>query len=86
MKEKVKDVLIRAAKTFWQGAVAYLVASFSTQLGAIDLFSLDALKEVGIGLLVGALAAGLSATWNAVIQPALDKLKVKGGVTTDESK
>ena len=86
MKEKLKDVAIRALKTFWQGAMAYLVTSFSVQLGTIDLFSVEALKEVGIGLLIGTLAAGLSAAWNGVIAPILDKYKVKGGGSTDEVK
>lgn len=27
-----KDVAIRAMKTFWQSGVAYLVATFSTQM------------------------------------------------------
>ena len=86
MKNKIKDVVIRALKTFWQGAAAYLVATFGTQMGSIDLFSTDALKEVGIGLVVGALAAGLSAAWNGVIAPILEKYKLKGGGSTDEIK
>lgn len=73
MSENVKDILIRALKTFWQGAVAYLLTSFGAQIGTIDLFSLDALKEVGLGLITGALAAGLSATWNGAIKPLLNK-------------
>ena len=32
MKNKIKDVLTRAAKTFWQAAVAYIVAAIGTQL------------------------------------------------------
>lgn len=79
----MKDILIRALKTFWQGSIAYLITAFGTQLGAIDLFSVEALKEVGVGLLIGALAAGLSATWNGVIAPIVDKYKV---VTPHESK
>lgn len=75
MKNKVKDVLIRAAKTFWQAAAAYLVATFGTQLAGVDIFNAEALGNVLIGLAVGALAAGLSATWNGVIAPGLDKLK-----------
>lgn len=67
----MKDVAIRALKTFWQAAVAYLVAVLST---GVDLFSGDVIK----GLLVGAFAAGLSAAWNGVVQPLLNKWK--GGV------
>ena len=68
----MKDVAIRALKTFWQSAVAYLVAALSTQ--GVDLFE----REVIGGLLIGALAAGLSASWNGAVQPVLNKLK--GGV------
>lgn len=67
----MKDIAIRALKTFWQSAVAYLVAALST---GVDLFE----GEVVSGLIIGALAAGLSASWNGVVQPRLNKLK--GGV------
>ena len=66
-----KDIAIRALKTFWQAAVAYLVASLSA---GVDLFE----GEVIGGLLIGALAAGISASWNGVVQPMLDKCR--GGV------
>ncbi len=66
-----KDIAIRALKTFWQSAIAFLVASLSQ---GVDLFE----GEVIGGLFIGALAAGISASWNGVIQPKLDKLK--GGV------
>lgn len=67
MKEKSKDVAIRALKTFVQSSIAYLVAA----IGAVDVFD----KGVGEGLLIGALAAGISASWNGVIQPMLNLLK-----------
>ena len=67
-----KDIAIRSLKTFWQSAIAYLVASLGTQ--GIDLFE----GEVIGGLLIGALAAGLSASWNGVVQPKLDKYKGGG--------
>ena len=66
-----KDIAIRALKTFWQSAIAYLVAALST---GVDLFEGDVIG----GLLIGALAAGISASWNGAIQPVLDKYK--GGV------
>lgn len=66
-----KDIAIRALKTFWQSAVAYLVAALST---GMDLFEGDVIG----GLLIGALAAGISASWNGVVQPRLDKLKGGG--------
>jgi hypothetical protein len=67
----LKDVAFRALKTFWQSALAYLVASLGT---GVDLFE----GEVISGLLIGGLAAGLAASWNGVVQPRLHKLK--GGV------
>ena len=63
-----KDVAIRALKTFWQSAIAYLVAALGT---GVDLFE----GEVISGLLIGALAAGISASWNGAIQPVLNRLK-----------
>ena len=70
-----KDVTVRALKTFWQSAVAYLLASLSTQMAGVDVFDIQALKSVGTGLLIGAVAAGLSASWNGVVQPILNKYK-----------
>ena len=67
-----KDIIVRALKTFWQTAIAYLVASLSQ---GVDLFE----GEVIGGLLLGALAAGISASWNGAVQPVLNKLK-GGGV------
>ena len=63
-----KDVAIRALKTFWQSAIAYLVMSLSQ---GIDLFEVEVIG----GLLIGALAAGISASWNGVVQPVLNRLK-----------
>ena len=64
----MRDIAIRALKTFWQSAIAYLVASLGQ---GIDLFE----GEVVGGLLIGALAAGICAVWNGVCQPMLDKCK-----------
>lgn len=61
-----KDIAIRALKTFWQAAIAYLVASLGQ---GIDLFE----GEVIGGILIGALAAGISASWNGVCQPLLER-------------
>ena len=63
-----KDVAIRALKTFWQSAIAYLVAALST---GVDLFEVEVIS----GLLIGALAAGISASWNGAVQPVLNRLK-----------
>ena len=70
-----KDVAIRAMKTFWQSSIAYLLATFSTQMSGVDVLDLHDLQSVFGGLLIGALAAGLSASWNGVVQPILDKCK-----------
>lgn len=77
MKEKVKDVLLRAAKTFWQAAFAYLVTAFGSQFADIGAFDPDALQNAGLALLVGAIAAGCSATWNGVIAPFIKKFTGK---------
>lgn len=61
----MKDVAIRAGKTFWQAAVAYLVATLTQGVEVFD-------EGVIGGLVIGAVAAGLSAAWNCVV-------KVKGG-------
>lgn len=79
MKEKAKDVAIKATQRFLQAAAAYLVAAFSTQMAGVDVFDLHTLKSVAGSLVIGAFAAGLSASWNGVIQPMLNKLK--GGET-----
>lgn len=67
MNAKIKDILVRAIKTFVQAAGAYLIASLS---GA-DFFSGDKTKEFWMGLALAAGAAGISAAWNAVIPPAV---------------
>jgi hypothetical protein len=65
----MNDVIRRALKTFVQASIAYLVATISAQ--GVDVFD----KGIIGGLLIGALAAGISASWNGVFQPMLDKLK-----------
>lgn len=57
MSQEVKDVAIRALKTFVQAAVAVLVAGYAS---ATDIDGVKALA-------VGAIAAGVSAAWNAVL-------------------
>ena len=63
-----KDIALRALKTFWQSAIAYLVASLSQ---GVDLFEVEVIG----GLIIGAIAAGISASWNGAVQPVLNKLK-----------
>ena len=53
-----KDIGIRCLKTFIQGAVAYLAVSVSTT----DFNNKEAIK----GLIIGAIAGGVSALMNIV--------------------
>ena len=55
MKEKIKDIVIRAVKTFIQGFLGALVVSVETDL------------TITKSVLIGALAAGISAVTNLVI-------------------
>ena len=70
-----KEVFIRAMKTFWQSGIAYIVATLGSKMAGVDVFDIDSVKSVLGGLLIGGLAAGLSASWNGVIQPKLNKYK-----------
>lgn len=60
---KAKDILIRALKTFVQAFLSYL--SIDGFFGVTDY---TALKKIALSLLIGALAAGVSAVWNALIE------------------
>ena len=60
-KEKAKDILLRAAKTFAQTALGCLIAG----LAGADLFS--ARGAFWKGLLLSSLSAGLSAAWNTAL-------------------
>jgi len=66
MNAKVKDILIRAIKTFVQTAGAYLIANLS----GVDFFGENAPKAFWMGILLSAGAAGISAVWNTVLLPA----------------
>lgn len=76
----MKDIINRAVKTFWQSSIAYLVASVGTHMSDIDVLDFDAVKGVVGVLLVGAIAAGISASWNGVVQPVLNRLKGGGAI------
>lgn len=64
-----KDVGIRALKTFVQAACASTVTLLSS--GAGD-------KALTMSAIISVLAAGVSAVWNAVVQPLLEKLTNHG--------
>lgn len=62
-KTIIKDILIRALKTFVQ---AFLSAvSVDTLLGVTDF---DTLKRIGISMLIAGTAAGISAVWNTMLE------------------
>lgn len=73
MNDKIKDVLIRALKTFWQAALASIVAAFGSGAVGIEIFQDNTWKKVLISVIIGAVASGLSAVYNGIIKPALDR-------------
>jgi len=76
MKEKRidwKDVGVRAVKTFLEAAAAFVMAEIS---GA-ELFAIDGQMWGAIG--ISALAAGLSAVWNGVIEPMIASTPEENG-------
>lgn len=68
MKEKIKDIVIRALKTFLQGFLGALAIT----LPNTDLSDMTLLKSI----LIGAVAGGISAVMNLVIN-LINKNKVK---------
>ena len=70
MNENQKDVLIRAARTFWQAMLAYLLADATVLQEALLDWSRG--RHVLLTLGVGAVAAGLSAMYNGVFLPLLE--------------
>lgn len=72
MKEKVKDVLIRAGKTFWQAALATLVVAIPEIIN-LSTAGWNAMRPVLVSAGIGALAAGFSAVYNGLIAPVVNK-------------
>lgn len=66
-KAKIKDMLIRAAKTFWQAAIGYAL----TAIAASGITDISTAKAVIGGVIASAIAAGASAVWNGVISPMM---------------
>ena len=62
-KQIIKDVLIRALKTFVQAFLSAI--SVDALLGVTDL---DTLRKIGISMLIAGTAAGISAVWNTVLK------------------
>ena len=75
LKEKLKDVGIRALKTFVQATLASFVVVIPEFIELIPNWS--AIQPLLISACVGALAAGFSAVYNGVIKPVMDKLNKK---------
>ncbi len=61
-KKVIKDIIIRAAKTFVQAFLSAI--SVDALLGVTDF---DALKRIGLSMLIAGSAAGISAVWNAAL-------------------
>ena len=74
MSDKVKDVVIRAAKTFWQTALASLIFAMPQITESVG-GGWAVVKPVLISVGVGALSAGFSAAYNGVLKPLAEKLK-----------
>lgn len=69
MSEKTKDVCLRAAKTFWQAALGYLLADAALLREALTV-PLE--RSLWATLLAGAAAAGFSAIYNGFFKPVLE--------------
>ena len=69
MNENTKDILIRAGKTFWQAALAYLLADAAVLQQALTDWSTG--RQILLSLTVGAVAAGFSAVYNGVVRSRL---------------
>ena len=77
MKEKIKDVAVRALKTFWQAALASAILNSETLFTNLTELDAEKVKTLLITVCMAALAAGLSAVYNGVLRPIVDKLTTK---------
>lgn len=64
MSKKTKDILERAGKTFIEAFTSSIVANLTLFTDALG--DNGKLKAVAISVGVGAVAAGISAAWNAI--------------------
>lgn len=64
------DWLVRALKTFWQAALSYIFADMTVLNTIMEDVQIG--KRALVVLIVGAVAAGLSAVYNGVIKPMLE--------------
>lgn len=75
-KEKIKDIVIRALKTFVQAFLSAL--SVDAVIGITDF---DVLKKVLVSVLIAATAAGISAVWNMALDALNKRFAGKGAGT-----
>jgi len=69
MSERIKDICVRALKTFWQAALGYLLADAALLREALTI-PLE--RSLWATLLAGAAAAGFSALYNGFLKPAAE--------------
>ena len=62
-KQVIKDIAIRALKTFVQAFLSAI--SVDALLGVTDF---DAFKKIGLSMLIAGTAAGISAVWNSIVK------------------
>jgi phosphotransferase system glucose/maltose/N-acetylglucosamine-specific IIC component len=61
-KEKIKDVVTRAFKTFIQAFIGSITID-----GFFGVTDFDAIKRIALSMLVAGVAAGVSAVWNMIL-------------------
>lgn len=92
-KAKDNDIFVRAFKTWWQGALSYLMMALpALNINFVEIFTdwavaQEFLQTTGLSILCGALAAGISAVWNGFVRPYAQSLKAKNielGLTSNE--
>lgn len=62
-----KEIITRAVKTFVESALGYAMVNIGAV--ALDLDDPDMTLHAVVCVLVSAVAAGMSAMWNGVIEP-----------------
>ena len=72
----MKDWLIRALKTFVQATVAYFVANIALISQHVVDWDFSNWKGWLMPILVGAIASGISAVWNLILEQ-IDKKKTE---------
>ncbi len=72
-----KDVISRAVKTFIEAALGYALVNLGSLSDSISLDAADPdlLPHTVTCVLISAVAAGVSAVWNGVIEPLFEKGK-----------